>query len=107
MSLGSVSSALADLRRQGWVEPEANRVTDTGLKALEPYRVQNAVILAAGMSTRFAPISYEKPKGILTVRGEVLIERQIRQLQEAGITDITVANDYREDRKSTRLNSST
>lgn len=31
---------------------------------------------------------------MLTVRGEVLIERQIRQLREAGITDITVVVGY-------------
>ena len=31
--------------------------------------------------SRFAPISYEKPKGLLRVRGEVLIERQIEQLR--------------------------
>lgn len=54
----------------------------------------NAIIMAAGMSSRFAPLSYEKPKGLLKVKGEVLIERQIRQLQEAGITDITVVVGY-------------
>ena len=54
----------------------------------------NAIIMAAGMSSRFAPLSYEKPKGLLVVKGEVLIERQIRQLQEAGITDITVVVGY-------------
>jgi CTP:phosphocholine cytidylyltransferase-like protein len=46
--------------------------------------------MAAGTSSRFAPLSYEKPKGLLKVKGEILIERQIRQLQEAGITDITI-----------------
>ncbi len=40
--------------------------------------------MAAGQSSRFTPISYEKPKGVLKVRGEVLIERQIHQLLEAG-----------------------
>lgn len=65
-------------------------ITDAGLAKLEPYRVQNAIIMAAGLSSRFAPLSYEKPKGVLEVRGEVLIERQIRQLKEAGINDITV-----------------
>lgn len=58
--------------------------------ALRPYKVDNAIIMAAGLSSRFAPLSYEKPKGLLTVKGEVLVERQIRQLQAAGITDITV-----------------
>ena len=50
--------------------------------------------MAAGMSSRFAPLSYEKPKGLLKVKGEILIERQIRQLQEAGITDITIVVGY-------------
>ena len=50
--------------------------------------------MAAGTSSRFAPLSYEKPKGLLKVKGEILIERQIRQLQEAGIADITVVVGY-------------
>ena len=50
--------------------------------------------MAAGTSTRFAPLSYEKPKGLLKVKGEILIERQIRQLQEAGITNIIVIVGY-------------
>lgn len=57
-------------------------------------RIDNAVIMAAGMSTRLAPLSYEKPKALLTIHGEVLIERQISQLQEAGIEDITVIVGY-------------
>ncbi len=64
------------------------------LEQLKPYKVDNAVIMAAGMSSRFAPLSYEKPKGLLNVKGEILIERQIRQLKEAGITDITVVVGY-------------
>ena len=54
----------------------------------------NAIIMAAGTSSRFAPLSYEKPKGLLQVKGEILIERQIRQLQEAGISDIIVVVGY-------------
>lgn len=54
----------------------------------------NAIIMAAGTSSRFAPLSYEKPKGLLKVKGEILIERQIHQLQEAGISNITVVVGY-------------
>ncbi|MGL5978280.1 MAG: NTP transferase domain-containing protein, partial [Erysipelotrichaceae bacterium] len=56
--------------------------------------VQRAIIMAAGLSSRFAPLSYERPKGLLVVRGEVLIERQIRQLQAAGVTEIIVVTGY-------------
>lgn len=59
------------------------------------YKVDNAVIMAAGMSTRLAPLSYETPKALLNVHGEVLIERQIRQLREAGIEEIFVVTGYK------------
>ncbi len=59
------------------------------------YKVDNAVIMAAGTASRFAPISYERPKALIEVKGEVLIERQIRQLREAGIQDIYVVVGYK------------
>lgn len=52
--------------------------------------VDNAVILAAGFSSRFVPICFDIPKGLIPLRGETLIERQIRQLHEVGVSDITV-----------------
>lgn len=61
------------------------------------YRVDNAVIMAAGTSSRFAPLSFEKHKALIEVRGEVLIERQIRQLREAGIKDIYIITGYKAD----------
>lgn len=93
MSLGSVNALFNALKESGLLD-EGNAVTDAGKAALAPYKVRNAVIMAAGFASRFAPLSYEKPKGLLTVKGEVMIERQIRQLQEAGITDITVITGY-------------
>ena len=59
---------------------------------------KNAIILAAGTSSRFVPLSQECPKGLLEVKGEVMIERQIRQLKEAGIEDITVVLGHMADR---------
>lgn len=55
---------------------------------------RNAIILAAGKSSRFAPFTYEKPKGLFCVRGEVLIERQIEQLRAAGIHEIYIVVGY-------------
>ena len=45
--------------------------------ALRPYHVDNAIILAAGMCSRFKPLSDTKPKAFLKVKGEILIERMI------------------------------
>lgn len=58
------------------------------------YKVDNAVIMAAGTASRFAPLSYERPKALIEVKGEVLIERQIRQLQESGINEIIIVVGY-------------
>ena len=55
---------------------------------------KNAIILAAGKSMRFAPFTYERPKGLFCVKGEILIERQINQLIEAGIKDIYIVVGY-------------
>ena len=74
-----------------------NGLTSFGYDVLRPYKVSNAVILAAGFSSRFAPLSYEIPKALLRVKGERLIERQILQLQAAGVNDITVVVGYKKE----------
>lgn len=61
-----------------------------GWDVLNQFRIKRAIILAAGISSRFVPICFDKPKGLLHVRGEVLVERQIRQLLTRGIKDITL-----------------
>lgn len=94
-SLGTVNRIVKELEAEGLVKDGA--VTPAGFEALHPFKVDNAVIMAAGLSSRFAPISYEKPKGLLRVRGEVLIERQIEQLQEAGINNITIVVGYKKE----------
>ena len=58
-------------------------------------QADNAIIMAAGTSSRFAPLSYERPKGLMEVKGEILVEREIRQLKEAGIGDIILVTGYK------------
>lgn len=50
--------------------------------------------MAAGTSSRFVPLCWERPKGLLEVKGEILIGRQIKQLKEAGVDDITIVTGY-------------
>ena len=57
VSLGTANSLVRGLKTAQLID-DGNCVTDAGIEALAPYRVDNAVIMAAGMSTRFAPISY-------------------------------------------------
>lgn len=93
--LATVNAAYRECSSEMLVDD--GRLTAKGLAELKPYAVDNAVILAAGLSSRFAPISYERPKGLLRVRGEVLIERQIEQLKAAGVNDIVVVVGYKKE----------
>ena len=95
LGLATVNAALRELAEAGLAAE--GRLTPKGMATLKPYAVDNAVILAAGLSSRFAPISYERPKGLLKVRGEVLIERQIEQLRAAGVNDIVVVVGYKKE----------
>ncbi|MBO4871824.1 MAG: phosphotransferase [Lachnospiraceae bacterium] len=95
VSTGYISKALKAFAAAGWTDE--NGLTEAGLSALSPYKVDNAIIMAAGMSTRFVPLSLEKPKGLLVVKNEVLIERQIEQLQEAGIKKIVIVLGYKKE----------
>ena len=63
-------------------------------KALEPYKVDSAIIMAAGISSRCLPFSKIIPKGLFEIKGEVLLERQIKQLQSTGIGTIVLVAGY-------------
>lgn len=95
MGLARVNVTLKECVSNGYIDEK--RLTAKGMAELKPYTVDNAVIMAAGLSNRFAPISYEQPKGLLKVRGEVLIERQIKQLKAAGVNDIVVVVGYKKE----------
>jgi len=53
-----------------------------------------ALILAAGLGTRLAPITDNCPKSMVPVNGKPIIQKQIENLLENNITDITVVGGY-------------
>ncbi len=88
-SLGMVNQSLGCLVEEGYLTREY-QLTEKAKKEAEQKKPENAIILAAGFGLRMVPINREIPKGLVEVKGEPLIERQIRQLHEVGIRDITV-----------------
>ena len=98
LSLGTCNSlikeALADELISYDAESGEYSLLNKGSDYLEPYRVDSAVILAAGFGSRFVPLTFETPKGLLEVFGERMIERQIAQLHEVGVKDITIVVGY-------------
>ena len=88
-SLGVVNRSLKELVNYGYINSKF-KLTDKAEKAFQDAKPKNAVILAAGFGMRMVPINMETPKGLLKVNGEPLIERTIKQLNEAGIREIYV-----------------
>lgn len=97
VSLGTVNSLVKSCASFGYIKQEETghyRITDEGKSFLEPFRVDGALFIAAGFGSRFVPLTFEVPKGLLEVQGERMIERQIKQLHEAGIKEITIVVGY-------------
>ncbi len=94
-SVEEVGELLGSLEEKGYVRNGS--ITQEALDEIAPLRVENAVILAAGGADISAKSVYSVPKGLFMKNGETLIERQIRQLREAGIQDITVVIAYKQE----------
>ncbi len=73
-------------------------ITDKGLEALEPYRVKNAVILAAGFGQRMLPATADRPKPMVTVNGQRIIDTLLDSLVAVGIKDIAIVRGYKKER---------
>lgn len=57
--------------------------------------VKKALILAAGLGTRLMPITTAQPKALVSVNGKPILLKQIENLIENGIDDITIVSGYK------------
>jgi L-glutamine-phosphate cytidylyltransferase len=57
-----------------------------------------AIILAAGKGSRLYPITLNKPKGLLRIGDETILDRLIRQFREANIHDIVIVVGYQKEK---------
>lgn len=104
LSLGKINKLISELIKDSMLLKKEGKLN--GRKAisyhltkkaylfLEDFKVDRAIILAAGFGSRFVPLTFETPKGLLEVKGERMIERQIKQLHEAGIYEILIMVGY-------------
>ncbi|WP_349946234.1 sugar phosphate nucleotidyltransferase [Lacrimispora sp. BS-2] len=98
VSLGTVNNLIKECIEKKYINlgnsNDLYELLPAGQALLNNNKVDGAVIIAAGFGSRFVPLTFETPKGLLEVFGERMIERQIRQLHEAGIRDITIVVGY-------------
>ena len=88
-SLGSINKSLTRLKADGYIFDNC-LLTCKGTNLIDENSPENAVILAAGRAARMIPINFVTPKALVEVNGKAIIERQIEQLQNAGIKDIYI-----------------
>ena len=53
-----------------------------------------AIILAAGKGSRLYPLTLDKPKGLLKIGNETILDRLVRQFRECGIEEILIVVGY-------------
>ena len=88
-SLGVINRSIKNLTSEGYLTPKV-QLTKKAKDEIKNRSPKNAIILAAGFGMRMVPINLSTPKALLEIDGEILIERIINQLHEAGVKDITV-----------------
>lgn len=91
-SLGTVNKVVKELIEAGFICEGA--ITNSGMNALEPYRVKRAVFIAAGFGTRLVPITFNTPKPLVRVHGVRIIDRLIDACLAAGINEIYIVRGY-------------
>ena len=69
LSLGKVNKLIKESIEKGLLyrKEETLYISETGKEELEKHKVDNAVIFAAGFGSRFVPLTFETPKGLLKV----------------------------------------
>ena len=88
-SLGVVNRCIKALISQEYLDKDGSLTART-YKEFQLKSPRRAIILAAGFGMRMVPINMETPKALVEIKGEVLIERTIRQLHGAGIKEIYI-----------------
>lgn len=91
-SLGTVNKVSKELTDLGYVKN--GDITNSGLSALEPYRVKRAVFIAAGFGSRLVPITFNTPKPLVRVHGVRIIDNLIDACLAAGINEIYIVRGY-------------
>lgn len=98
VSLGTINRLIHECEEKELISvssPTSKRhLLPNGQQLLDSCQVDGALIIAAGFGSRFVPLTFETPKGLLEVFGERMVERQIKQLHEVGIYNITIMVGY-------------
>ena len=91
-SRSTVNRLVKEMAEAGWINEKG--ITTQGLTQLKPYKVNRAIILAAGFGERLVPITLNTPKPLVRVNGQRIIDSLIDATIAVGIEDITIVRGY-------------
>ena len=91
-SIGTVNKIVKELTEKGFYNGKS--IPESGLAALEPYRVKRAIFLAAGFGSRLVPITLNTPKPLVRVHGKRIIETLLDAVVKAEIPEIILVRGY-------------
>ena len=100
ITLSNASRLVKDLTDHDYINELADgsiEISEKGLKALEPYRVRKAIILAAGFGQRLAPVTLDTPKPLVRVNDVRILDTLLDALYAKGITNITIVRGYKKE----------
>lgn len=96
MDVEGAHQVVAYALQQGYLVPSGAgyQISQAGIDWLAPYKVRNAIVLAAGFGSRFVPLTYQVPKSLMPVKGKPLLERMLEQLLEVGVEEFVIVTGY-------------
>ena len=100
ITLSNTSRLVRDLAEHDYINVFADgsmEISEKGLKALEPYKVRKAIILAAGFGQRLAPVTLDTPKPLVKVNGVRILDTLLDALYAKGIKNITIVRGYKKE----------
>lgn len=101
-SLGTTNYLLKSLADKGLIKDK--RITEEGLTALTPYKVERIVFIAAGVGERLLPVTLNTPKALVRIKGVRIIDRLIERALAVGIKEIVIVRGYLKEEFDVLLN---
>jgi len=77
------------------LKEQNDKINEDELKALEPYRVKRAILMAAGFGSRLVPVTLSTPKPLVSVKGRKIIETLLDAVVKTGIKEIIIIRGYK------------
>lgn len=92
-SVGLVNKIISELMQEDLIKSNS-KITEKGIKSLQPYKVKRAIFLAAGFGSRLVPITLNTPKPLIKVHGKRMIETLLDAVVAAEIPEIVIVRGY-------------